>query len=497
MDPYIRKRINILGVGAAITFVFAALWYIATHGRLQISNNIDPVITVIRLNNDQTFSETFDIKNGAWLPRGSYMVQNNQQGKQRVAQLVIPGWLGQAKLQYEPSINISVSRVAALTYEHFFKTNTGELVSYTDLNNYISGYTVHNPSDAFGGKYVDVSLPADIYHPLVTNSGTLIGVVGDAVNEYDFSTKNYTELHKLTASASQTVKEGVKLVRSSVDKSSATALYEDEAHKMSIFGLSKDYTYSNISLSSKSGVFDVNDYGWGGIVSKDNENKKQEDEKQSFSLALYTHGNTQSKNIGLGTATQISSLALSPNNHYAAVEKDSQLWIYDTANGEVVMFNAFTNTNRIFWHNDKLYSLSTDLGISSFDPLSKQLRSVGLDGEDELSFSSTEQVGSQLFLTAFSRAKDSKLPDGYVMNMEQESNGLTSSLAQKLPYLSSQYDISYLHENIYVRIKYYSRSGDTPETLNEIEKIKKQAETKLSSLLPKDVLNKTEIIFIR
>ncbi len=494
-----RLRMLILFIGITLT-VFAA-FYIATHGRITVTNKSDEIISVVQINKDQTLGKIVDIKNGAILKSGNYVVQNNVSGAQRVGQISIPGWLQGKILAYDTLSNVSVNRSAALTYENYFKTSTGELVSFTNLNDYISGYTLHNPTDAFGGKYTDIPLEEDIYSPVITKNGTIIGVVDGSISEYNVATKQFTSIKTIETEVRSDVTSAIRLQRSKNIESGAYGVYEGTEKRLNVLGIENTQTYKDIDFGNRNAVYDVNDIGWVRVKNteenKDKAKLEEEEKKLPYSLDLYSYKSKDQKRINIGSASQVGSVALSGDSKYIAVEKDSQLWVYDANTGQVIMVNAFTNTNKIFWYNNKLYSLSTDQGLSVFNPKNNQILSLGTSGDDNLSFSNAVPLGSMIYFTAFSRGTSTKLPDGYVIDLENKGSSFSKELTQKLPFSSNQYDIGYLGSVIYVRINYFNRSGDTPEALATVEKIKSLATQKLNSLLSKETLKNTTIVFNR
>lgn len=501
-DQFQRLRPVLLSV--LVVIISLLVFYVATHGRVYLSNQGDEMVSIVKIRNDQTLEPLKDIKNGAILGSGLYMIQNNSDGSQRVAHIKVPRWLQRVSVTYQNSPTASVQRSAALTYENYFNTEQGELLSFTDLNDYISGYTTHSPTDAFGGKYKDIPLERDIYSPVVSSKGTVIGLTEGEISEYSPSSKQYTQLMQVeTENETATgVTSDIKIQRSSNVESDVIGLYEGAKKQLTILGgIKKTQTYKDVDVGTLNIIYDITDKGWVSVRNTASAEKtidvKDEEKKNLYKLSVYSRSSETPKVLDIGQVSSVGAVALAPDMKHVAVEKDSQLWVYETETGKVVMMNAFTNTNKLFWYNAKLYSLSTDLGISVFNPESKQLVSVGLGGNGTLSFSNITPVGTKLFFTAFEKNGSSKLPDGYILDLMGKKSNIAEDLAKKLPYSTNQYDINYLHTTIYIRINYYNRSGDTPETLAKIESIKSEAKEKLESLVSKETLANTSVVFSR
>ena len=186
---------------------------------------------------------------------------------------------------------------------------------------------------------------------------------------------------------------------------------------------------------------------------------------------------------------------MSPSGKFVAVLRDGELWVYEVSSKRVVMVHPFTITNRVFWNKNKLYSLSSDAGINVFDTNTLQLLPVGINSKDSLSFSDFTPFGSKLYVTAYNTKQDSKLPDGYVVDLDKSSDGVTEELAAKLPVENDNYDINYLESTIFVRINLYNRGAEDAAYLNGVASIKAAAERKIRSLVRDDILKKCTIVY--
>lgn len=502
MEYYQSRRLRLITIGFGLILLGLLVFYIATHGRLSLSNQSGAMISVVKVRGNQTLEPLTDIKNGAFLSSGTYMVQNNSNGSQRVATVKVPGWLQEASITYQSTPTASIEKRAALTYENFFATEQGELLSFTDINDYLSGYTTHNPADAFGGRYTDIPLATDLYSPVVSAKGTIIGFSEQTVNEYSPSTKLYTPLLTLETEADTEISGSIRLQRSSNVESGTVGLYEEGSKKLTLLDASgKTQSYKDVDMGNTGVIYDVTDTAWVTVkntrTAERSEKLKDEERKVPYVLTVFTRGSKAINTIDIGQATSVGAVALSTDGKHVAVEKDAQLWVYETSSGQVVMVNAFTNTNRLLWYKDKLYSLSTDRGISVFDTTSKQLLTVGLGGDDNLSFSNVIPIGTKLFFTAYSINQSSKLPNGYVLDLTGSAEKSSDELAKRLPYSTDQYDINYLGKTVYIRINLYSRSGDTPEFIARVEAVKKEAENQLKTLLSDETRKQIETVFTR
>lgn len=504
-----QRKIRLAIAALVVIIVGLLIFYLGTHGRVIVENPGEKSLTIVKLESDGTHSDPIDIPNGSFISSGTYIVRNISEGSERFARVSVPRWLGNATINFGNNPAAKTTKLAALTYEHFFPADDGSLVSYSDLGGYAAGYTTHPANDAFGGNYSDTGFEDELTSPTITNSGQLLGIGhhDEKLERYSFGAKTFTDIAGADIQMPNRVEseEDVtlfpKIQRSNDVNSNQVGIYEKKKGLLKTVDGSGNVRSIQADINnSRSIVFDVNDSAWAAVeATTDQEgNAALEHEDISLSYAVNIHSLTGNKTttISLGDASVINAIALSPSGEFVAVLKDGELWVYEVPSKKVVMVQPFAITNRIFWNNTKLYALTSDTGISVFDTKTNQLLPVSVTTAGHLSFSNATPLGSKLYVTAYNTKEDSELPDGYVIDLTQGSDNITEVLVKKLPYSGEDYDINFLGNTIYVRINYFPKNPSDPVEIKRIENIKKDASRKVQSLIGTDTLKKCTVTFV-
>ena len=506
LDP---KKIRLIIVIAVISLVGGVIFYLGTHGRVVVKNPGDKTLSIIRLHGNGTYAEPVDIGNGSIITSGNYVVKNGVNGLSRLAHVSVPGWLMSAEISFAPNPSAKTTRLAALTYERFFTADNGSLTSYSDINGYLTGYTTHPADDAFAGSYTDTSFPEDISTPTITRDGQLLGISTheDALLKYSFKTGAFTDIAgvgiklpgRVEAEADLTLLP--KIQRSSDVNSGLVGIYEKKQNAIKTLDASgKASVFLSKINNSRSIVFDANDTAWAVVetppASSVAGDVEDEDVDLTYSITVHNTVDNVVKTVPIGSAKVVSGVAVSPSGKFVAALKDGELWVYQVDNQQAVLVDLFATTTRLFWDKSKLYALSTDAGINVFNTDTLQLLPVSLDTGNNLSFSDGMMFGSKLYFTAYNSKQDSKLPDGYVIDLDQKSDGIHEELAKKLPYKESLFEMSYLANTIYIRVNYFDDSGDQTTYAKRVEEIKARANAKLSGLINPDILKRCKVVFV-
>lgn len=482
------------------------LYTVITHGRISITNLGDTTIEIIKLDGAER-GDIVEVKNGAFLKSGSYIIRNTASGVDRMAQVTIPRWLQAAQLTYQQPQTAKTSRLAGLTYENFFKADSGSLVSFTDLSEYTPGYTIHPADDVFGGKYSDVGMAEALFSPVNTRDGKLVGFHDTELLTYSFATRQFTPFGdgRIAYPGREAIEEDVtlipKLKRSSDLASNRVVIYEKSAKKLRMIdGTNKTEAYDVTIANPRSVTFDGNAKGFAFVntstdITTDAE-KDEEDNDLTYEATIYHTDTKQTMQVDVGSAKVVADIALSPSGGMVATIKDGELWVYEVSSGDVVMANPFTNINRLYWKGTTLYALSNDSGMNVYDSGTRQLLSMDLGDDDDIVFSNFIPVGDRLYATAYNTKQDSQLPDGYGIDLDTKSDGITESLARQLPYRDDDLEINYLGNTIYVRINYYPRNGNSTEAQQELATLKSRANDKLKEMFGTELLKKTTVRFI-
>lgn len=499
-----RKKIRLFILAATVTLIGMFVYYAGTHGRITVKNLGSETISLVQLQGT-TRSEIRDVRNGAIVTSGTYIARNTQGDTDRLARIKVPGWFQGVEITYSGNISAKTSRIAAFTYENFFPANNGSLVSFSDLNSYAAGYTSHPQDDVFGGKYSDTSFDEELHSPVITSEGTLLGIHDSQLLRYSFTTNTAERIGTLAQPTRVQAEEDVTLIpkikRSSDLNSNRIGIYEKVKNTLKISGNDGTFTSYDVKVDNARGIaFDTNDRHLAivNMTSKNPEGAAAEDEEAplTYSVHLYDTERKKTSELQIGEAIAVSDIALSPSGTFIAAIKDGELWIYNTTTNEVVMAHPFTSINQLFWNKNKLYALSSETGINVFNTDTLQLNSMNLGQQDDISFSDFTPVGTKLYATAYNVKQDSKLPDGYVIDLETPSNGITEVLAKKLPFRNDSYDINYLNNTIYVRVNFFPRDGASAESQRHMASLKKQAQMKVEELIPADTLRRSTVVFV-
>lgn len=479
------KRIMI---GFVVAVIILIVYGIASHGRLSISNIGDEELQIVNISKNSLGDET-TIKNGAIVKSGLYAVRNDKSSDFRLANVTVPGWLQSVEVTYSSQKHAQIDRAAALTYENFLQTNSGKLISFTNTDGALQEYSEHNTGDAFGGKTTNHQLYGSLSSPVTTNDGNVIGVGMDGeLSTYSFDTGITTTipLDKTLVMGDDTTGN---LFRSKDSSSTSIGVYTSTDNTVSLFtgnGKRVDKTLSG--NSHYTGNFDINNTDWAYITSDGKLNENDDNEVRSFFINISPYDKDSLVKIDIGSARAVNEIAISPDSKHVAVIKNDQLWVYAVSSKKVVFVDMFTNPNQLFWNKNNLYSVSVEGGIIRFNTDTMQSSNVLDNSSDKLNFTNILPLGSKIFLTAYTKNNDSNLPDGYIVDLNKEDNGLTAKLSAVLPTKGSDYEASFLGSTIYIRPITYP-SDETPEAYNErLENIKKKVISDLEKELGKDVV---------
>lgn len=502
---YLTPRNVRLAIAVIVITLFAAcIFYLATHGRVSVTNPSGNTLTAVKVLSDGAYSEPVQIKNGAFLSSGSYVIDNGSQSSRRLAHVDIARWLSTTSITYEKAVQAKTTKLASLTYENFFLSDAGIMTSFTDLNGSVIGYTQHPDNDAFGGSYTDTSFEDELISPVITKDGTMLGINQHStkLGTYSFKTKQFAEMSDVTINAPGRVeleKDSTlepKLQRSSDINSGAVGLYEKKSGSLRILEQGENTRVINTKIhNDRSVVFDVNDVSWAIIevsdLETDTTNTKDEDITLGYKATIGYTGKTEAVSVPLGRGQTISSIALSPDGKHLAAIKDGTLWIYNVDSKKPVMVEPLSMTNKLLWNKDSLYTLTSDTGLNVFNTKSQQLISVDMPTQS-LSFTDVQPVGTSLYVTAYNEKDNSKLPNGFAIDLGAEASSVTAMLAKNLPYKTSQYSINYLGNTVYIRSEIFPRANDL-ESQKTQQAVRTAAEKKLRELLGEDVIKQVTI----
>lgn len=506
-----RKKITIIAIALAVALLGTLVYYVATHGRIVVENIASDSYSIAKINSaSSTFESAEKVKNGALITSGTYTIKNDQNGLERLAYITVPGWLGTAQITLNPNQSAQTERIAALSYENVFTADNGSIVSYSALSNYAAGYTTHSTNDAFGGDYVDREFEVNLVSPVTTSTGQLIGLNTGSLSRYSFATQKLTPVQGITVSplrdggeSEEDITRIPKIQRSSDTNSGIIGVYQKNKETLSTVDETGKATGYEIAIKNERSItFDVNKSGWAiietttpinNIRPTSEESVHEEETLLEYKAITYDIRSKKTMEIPLGDGISVTEVAISPNGKYLATVKDGRLWVYEIASKRVVFAHPFTLTNRIFWNNESLYSLSSENGLSIFTPQSQQL--LGVDaGVGNLSFSDITPLGSKLYVTAYNPKSPSELPDGYTIDLNKKNDGITARLSSKLPYKGDEYEINYLHNTVYIRTNYFPLSN-SPAEQQKLASIRKEAQDKLSELIDASTLKKLTITF--
>ncbi len=480
-------KIRLIVIAVVIAILVPVLYYFATHGRLNITNPGDKQVSLVSIEGNETSQEQA-VSNGSLVTSGTYIVRNDQNGTLRLANISVPGWLRSASVTFMDTKTAQMDRVASLTYDNFIPADNGSLVSFTSLGNRAPGFKAHVTDDAFGGKSADSRFASDILSPTPTSDGKLLGIYQADISTYSFVTGQFQKIATAPIADTEGTDEDLALQRSSGTTSSRVGYSQAETGKLTVINTANNSTETVNLPDGHTKVFDVNDNGWANVTSKNPEGEASEDTFASYQLVVGKFGSNDTKTLDIGANRNVDSVALSPDSKYAGVVKNDQLWVYDIENSSVVMVNPFTAAQQMFWNGDKLYSLTVDSGVTVFDSTQKQISAITVSNPEGLSFSSMTPVGSKLYVTAFNTKHASRLADGFVIDLEKNSDGITNQLAKSLPIEKQGYKANYLGNKIYVRVNDYGLTADA------VARIKLKATDDLKKALG-DTYGKCEVVF--
>lgn len=503
------KRLHYIVVGVIFVILCVAIYYTGTHGRLVIKNAGDKDITIYTVGSNNENQPADKVRNGAFIKSADYMIKNDSDGYSRFAHATVKGWLQPTVVELEPIKSADLSRSAALTYENFFQSDNQTLISLTDLSGYASGYTEHKNGDAFGNAYTDISFPQPLRSVSVLKNGQIIGLNNQStVQLYSFKTRSFADIATIASTVQNHDVEGedtnasilTPVIKRSSDVTSEMAgLYRPNSLDFYIVNTASRQT-NRFALSLKPTdniVFDVTDKSFVYIntpIDTETTTNKARDEERNFTFkaTMQTIKGEDETTINLGSAKNITDIALSSSGQYLAVIKDSHLWIYRVSDSSVVMADIFQPTTQLFWNKDNLYRLTVEQGLAVFNTKSQQLTPIKVSGYGDLSFSVATPLDSKVYLSAFNKHEDSELADGYVIDLAKNDTGTTEKLSKNLPYIGRGYDITYLDNTIYIRTKYVPTTANDPYTAQ----LKKQATDTLNSLFDSGTLTKSKVIYV-
>lgn len=490
-----KKVLLLLGVGLLGCLVL----YAATHGRVVITNKGEDTLSITALEQSGVSLESKDIKNGAFVASGSYVVRNNESGQIRIAHIDVPRWFGAAKVKFDEIKTAKIERVAALTFENLAPADNGNLVSYTTTDGFISSYTTHQPGDAFGGKSDNSSLDTFLTSPVSLNDGRIAALTKENLGIYSFTTDKVIDIVPVESEVRENVVNMPKLQRSSDLNSNAFGVYQGMENKLTVVDdQNQIVTYDSIPKSSRAATFDLNRSGW--VVARESRSAESsdtaegEEERLPYEVTVYNAQTKDRKTIAIGLSDDVSHIALSPDAKYVAVTKSNYLWVYEVSSGQVVMVDPTSNVNQLFWNKAKLYALTTEFGFTVFDSEKKQLLPLSFNKDRNLAFSQAIPRGGSLYVTAYNTNEESKLPDGYVINLSEASDGVTEVLSSVLPIKNDDFNANYLGSTIYVRQSYYGRDEASNQSIKE--KTRAAAMNRLERSIPENIFQQTTIEFV-
>lgn len=507
-----RKKITIAIIALAIALLGALIYYIATHGRIVVENIAGESYSIAKIDDtNSTFSEAVMVKNGALISSGTYTLKNDQNGLERLAYVMVPGWFGTAKVTLNPNQSAQTERIAALSYENIFTADNGSLVSYSALRSYAAGYTIHATNDAFGGDYIDKEFDSNLVSPVTTSTGQVIGLTSGSLSRYSFASQKITPIQGV---AINTLRDGgeseeditriPKIQRSSDTNSGVIGVYQKTKETLNIVDETGKATSYEIAIKNERSIaFDVNKKAWAIIETTtpinnlrptSEESVHDEETLLDYKAIIYDIDHKKTDQLSLGSGIAITEVAISPTGKYLAAIKDGRLWVYETASKQVMFMHPFTLMNRIFWSGESLYGLSSENGLSIFTPSFRQM--LGVDaGVSNLSFSDVTPIGSKLYVTAYNPKSPSELPDGYSIDLSKKSDGTTARLSSKLPFEGDGYEINYLRNTIYIRLNYFP-SSNSPAEQQKLASLRKEAQDKVAELIDNTTLKKLTVTFV-
>lgn len=488
------RLIKLIIASTIICFGAWLLYYLGTHGRIVVTNQVDDSITITPLNNPDDALIPTDISNGGLVKSGVYTALNADKGQVRLARVEVGGWLSATTITYGDIKTAHVARKAALTYENFLPIDDSSFASFTDIDGYASRYATHPADDPFGGKSDETTLAIDLTSPVVIPNGTVLGFTENNLSSYTFTDKRYNPITPIETEVSPDVDTFPVLSRSSDIDSSSAIVLEGEKNTIKIIDTANVTTISVPEVGSRGGMVDVNNAGWiYATNSSEIENKsgtnEDEETKLPYTITFGTKRSSSTTSIDIGRASYLSGVALSPDGKYVAASRDGYVWVYDTESKKPIIANPATNTTQLMWRGTKLYTLSADLGVMVFDTTTNQILPISLSASENLSFSKAIPIGNTLYVTAYTAQQDSKLPDGYMIDLMTPSDGLTEALVKKLPISTEEYDISYLNSTIYIRTRNVTASP------SEIEATKKAAQKRLEEAVPASIIQRCKVVY--
>ena len=485
------RLFSLLAIGLLIVSI---VYYFATHGRISLQNLEGQTASLTRVSDDNSIGEPEDIKSGAIVGSGQYVIRNDKTNLLRVATIQVPGWFQSATVTFSEPKTVEIERVTGLSYENLFPADNGTLVSYTDLGGSAVGFTTHSEGDVFGGKSIDSSFPETITAPAPNRNGQLIGIAQGAISAYSFKTNTFKALAPL-GDTTNTGEEEYTLKRSSDANSNTVVLYKGASRTISVVDGDTVLTVKKIDRQFTS-ILDVNNTHWAAVDSRGTKGTVEDDETRAFGVTIGDHKTNNTSYVELGLSRSVTDIALSPDSKYIAVIRNDQLWVYERVSKKVVIVNPYSQSNQLVWNNNKLYALSTDAGVVMYDVKVNQITGVVRGDAAGLSFSRAVPIGTKLYVTAYNSKFDSKLPDGYLIDLEKPSSGITKSLAEKLPVKTDTYEVNYLRNTIYIRINTMISDEGTPAYTARVERIKSEATQNLKQLLGENLLSKCTIVYL-
>ncbi|HEX8390340.1 MAG TPA: hypothetical protein VF597_02895, partial [Candidatus Saccharimonadales bacterium] len=484
-----RRKLRLIIVAVVAVIILLCIYTAATHGRLVIRNLGDEEVSIVKIT-DKDIETTETISNGAFVGSGEYVVKNNKDSHERLITVRVENWFRTTSITYDELKTAATKRVAALTYEHLVPLTDGSFASYTDLNSYSDGYSLHPANDPFGGKVKDIAIMTTFASPVSLNDGRLVGVVDDTLSAYSFQTQKITPYStiKIPPAADDILVDPPSLQRSSdVGDQTIGILQVNDSKPLTMVtasGTTNQYTVKGEGdLKEK---FDINQaYAANLFESRkinDAKNNEAEDIPSDYRVVVSELATQTSTTVSVGTAKSISAVTIDSSGEYIAVIKDDYLYIYHK-DGSLVAANPFTVANQLFWRQGKLYVLSTDVGISVFDPATTQLSPISTSTSGTLSFSNAAIYSSGIYVTAYSKKEDSKLPDGYVIDLAAASSQDEVKLAENLPYEGTNFDMNYLNDTVYIRLDVFARDETTQTFKDYLASVEYRAREKLKSLI--------------
>jgi len=491
-----RKILFIVGGLFAAMILAAIVQYVATHGFVSVKNASGDKLSLININ--ESLSDKQEVSNGAIVTSGTYAVRNDVDGRLRLANVTVPGWLQTAQITFDAPVNHPIKRVAALT-NGALVGRVGSLRSYDSALPMLSELATHPTGDVFGLDVGNQPLSTQLYRPQLFNGTSLIGFVGGEeegtegagpLATYDVTTGTVTKLTDNSFTPDDT-----QFFASRSPGNDGLLVYDK------VFGT---YTYykngvsSEIKLQTPAAfddvvpILDING-DMLAVLSGENFVPSTSDgapalEKDSVVTLYSLTTGKKTSSYTIRKSNKISEIAVSKDGSVATIDNDL-LWVYDKS-GTLTLTNPFETTSQVFWRdNTNLYALSADNNVTRVDTQKKHLTSVFSAGT--LGVSAAHIDGNMLYFTAFNNKNPvSSLPDGYVVDLGTTSNNRYSeTVVNKLPLGNNDYQINVIDSTIVIELATTSREGTDPVLYDkEVAAKEVRARQALESAVGKEAL---------